>query len=447
MGIEIYPIGGYREVGKNMTAVKVDDEIVIFDMGIHLPNYIKLTEDEGDDMHVASTEELKRANAIPDDDVLYSMRSQVKAIIPSHAHLDHIGAIPHLSKNYKAPIIATPFTAAVIRAILKDDKIRIPNTIKEVSPNSTIRISDNLKVEFVNITHSTPQVAMLALHTKYGIILYANDFKFDNNPILGKKPNYEALKRLGEEGIIALIVDSLYGGAACKTPSESVAREMLRDVMLNVNSEGKTVIVTTFSSHLARLKSIIEFGKLMNRKVVFLGRSLKKYVEAGEEAQIINFSKDIEIASYGNQVKQKLQQIQARGSHKYLLVVTGHQGEPKATLSKILRGVFKLKLKPEDHVIFSSSVIPTPINQEQRSEVESRLKKMGVRIFSNIHVSGHAAREDLRDFINLTKPQNILPAHAEKEGTDGMVELCQEMGYKLEKNLFPLRNKQHLRLK
>lgn len=447
MAVEIYTIGGYGEVGKNMTAVKVDDDVVIIDMGLHLPNYIKLTEEEGEDILFVSAEDLKNARAIPNDDAIQDLRKNVKAIIPSHAHLDHVGAIPYLAGNYKCPVVATPFTAAVIRAILKDEKIRIPNQIKVVSPNSTYKVSENIKAEFVNITHSTPQASMIALHTKYGIILYANDFKFDNNPILGKKPNYEALKRMGEKGIIALVVDSLYGDAPCKTPSESVAREMLRDVMLNVNSEGKAVIVTTFSSHLARLKSIVEFGKQMKRKIVFLGRSLRKYVQAGEDAGIVKFAKDVEIAGFGKQVRNKLKLVEKRGAHKYLLVVTGHQGEPKATLAKMVRGVFKFKFHPEDHVIFSSSVIPTQINREQRAELEKQLKKKGVRIFSDIHVSGHAGREDLRDFINMTKPKSVIPAHAEKDGVSGMVELCEEMGYKKGKNVFPAKNRQRIVIK
>ncbi|MBN2111613.1 RNase J family beta-CASP ribonuclease [Candidatus Woesearchaeota archaeon] len=447
MGVEIYAVGGYNEVGKNMTAVKVDDEVIIFDMGLHLPNYIRLTEEEGEDVLFVSADDLKHANAIPNDDLIADLRKRVKAIIPTHAHLDHIGAVPYLADKYNAPILATPYTCAVLKAILKDEKIKIKNQIKTLSPNSVHKISENITVEFVNVTHSTPQVVMVALHTKYGVVLYANDFKFDNHPVLGKKPNYDALKRLGKKGILVMIVDSLYGYSASKTPSENVAREMLRDVMLGVDSKGKAVIVTTFSSHLARLKSIIEFGKQMNRKVILLGRSLRKYVGAGEEINLVNFSKDAEIAGYSKQIKKKLKQIQAKGVHKYLLVVTGHQGEPKSTLSKMVKGAFDFKFKPEDHVIFSCAIIPNEINKANRAELESKLKHLGVRIFSDIHVSGHAAREDLRDFVNLTKPKNIIPAHAEKPGVDGMIELCQEMGYKKEKNVFFVKNGQRIKIK
>src|SRR3989338_6253494 len=170
--IEICAVGGYNEVGKNMTAVKVDDEVVIFDMGIHLDPYIRYTEDE--DVHNITTAELLNVGAIPNDSVIEDWRKHVKAIIPTHAHLDHIGAIMFLSNKYKAPIICTPFTAEVIRTISTDDKITLKNKTTVLNANSTHNLTKNIKVEFINITHSTPQTVMVALHTKYGTIIYAN---------------------------------------------------------------------------------------------------------------------------------------------------------------------------------------------------------------------------------------------------------------------------------
>lgn len=444
MAIEIFAIGGYYEVGKNMTAIKVDDEIVVMDMGLHLPNYIRVTEEEmGEDPETVSEETLRKAGAVPDDSVLKKMRHMVKAIIPTHAHLDHVGAIPHISGSYNAPVIGTPYTIAVIRAILKDSRKKIKNNLITVNVNSTYQVSKNIKAEFINITHSTPQTAMVALHTKYGIVLYANDFKFDNNPVLGKKPNYEALARLGKEGVTAVITDSLYARDNRKTPSESVAREMLRDVMLGVNSKGKAVIVTTFSSHLARLRSIVEFGKQMGRRVVMIGRSLKKYVDAGQEVGLVKF-KDVKMVGFSREAKEELKKIQKKGREKYLIVVTGHQGEPKAMLSKMANKVLPWEFHPEDHVIFSSSVIPTEINQKYRGSLLNTLKKYGVRIFTDIHVSGHAGREDLRDFLHLINAKHVIPAHVEEAGENAMIELCQELGYKKEKTVHSLRNGQKL---
>lgn len=440
--MKIHTIGGYNEVGKNMTAIEIGNEAVILDMGIHLESYIRYTEDE--DIENLSTEELRRVGAIPDDSVIEDIRDKIKAIIPTHAHLDHVGAILYLSNKYNAPIICTPFTAEVIKSIIKDEKINLRNQIKVLNINSTYRLSNNIKIEFINITHSIPQVVMVALHTKDGTLVYANDFKFDNHPIIGKKPNYERLRKLGKRGVKCLIVDSTRASEPVKTPSETVAKELLRDVLLGVDSRGKAVIITTFSSHLARLKSIIEFGHKMGRKIVLLGRSLAKYVEAGENIGIIKFSGQAEIVRYGKQIKRKLRQIEKEGPEKYLLVVTGHQGEPKSTLSKMAKKELKFKFRPEDHVIFSCTIIPSEINIINRKNLEEDLNNLRVRVFRDIHVSGHAAREDLRDLINMLNPQHIIPAHGNTDMKMSLANLAVEKGYKIEKNIHILKNGENL---
>ena len=440
--IEICTVGGYNEVGKNMTAVNVDGEVVIFDMGIHLESYIKYTEDE--DIINVDPSELIKVGAVPDITKIEKWKNNVKAIIPTHAHLDHIGAVPYLSNNYDAPILGTPFTIAVLKTILKDEGILIKNKIMKLAQNSVFQLSKNLNVEFINITHSTPQTVMVALHTKYGIILYANDFKFDRFPTLGEKPNYKRLKELGKKGVLCLIVDSTYSQSCKKTPSESVAKEMLRDVLLGTGNRGKAVFVTTFSSHIARLRSIVECGKKMNRKIVFLGRSLSKYCRASESVGIAKFS-DVEIVKYRNDIKRTLGKMRKSGIGKYLVVLTGHQGEPKAALSRIVNGELGFNFEPDDHVIFSCTTIPTPTNIENRRVLEEKLKSQHVRIFTDIHVSGHAAREDSRDLIELVRPKHIIPAHGEHKMTSAMADLALEMGYK-EKDVHVMKDGQILNI-
>jgi len=426
MVVEICTLGGYNEVGKNCTAIKVDNEVIICDMGVHLEPYIKLTEDE--DLIAISAKQMTDVGAIPNLQPIKNWIKDVIAIIPTHAHLDHIGAIPFIANKFNAPIIATPFTIEVIRSITKEEKIKLNNTLKVLNPKASLKLSKNIKIEFIYMTHSTPQTVMVAIHTKYGIILYANDFKFDSTPTLGRKPNFERLKQLKGK-VLALIVDSTYAPLKQKTPSESVAKEMLREVMLGTESQGKAMIVTTFSSHLARLKSILEFGKKLNRKVVFLGRSLNKYIKAGEKVNIINFSKDAEMTKYGRDIRRKLREITKKGPEKYLLVVTGHQGEPKATLSKIAKKILPFDFYSEDEVVFSCKVIPTKTNEANREKLEEELRKFGVRIFRDVHTSGHAAREDIRDLINMVKPKNVIPAHGEIAMTSALADLAAEMGY------------------
>ena len=432
--MKLYTIGGYSEVGKNMTALEIGDDVIILDCGLYLPAIVEIQERE---QLVMNEKLLRGIGALPDDVMLENLglRNKVRAILSTHAHLDHIGAIPYIAPKYNAEVVSTPFSIEVLNTIMRDENLTIPNKITSVHPNSsyTIKGKKQYKVDFINVTHSTLQTALIAVHTNEGVILYANDFKFDNTPILGQKPNYEKLKEIAKEGVKAIIVDSLYSGEERKTPSEKIARGLLEDVLLTTSNENACIIVSTFSSHIARLKSIVDFGKQLNRKVVFLGRSLSKYVNASSRLKLQTFSRDVQICSYKNQVESVLKKI-SKNRKDYLIVCTGHQGEPGSILDRLSRNALPFTFMPQDHVVFSSRTIPTPINISNKQQVEKRLKTKGVRIFTEVHVSGHAAREDLRDFINMLQPEHIIPAHGDMQKLSSMAELASEMGYRLGKN-------------
>src|SRR3989344_1444449 len=278
MTIEILAVGGYNEVGKNMTSVKVGEDVVIFDAGVYLPPIVELHEAEkletGGKQSEPTEQKLRNIGALPHDHILDKLkwRNKVRALLIGHAHLDHVGAVPYLSHRYKADVVGTPFTIEVLKQLMQDNSQTVPNRFKIINPNSSYHVQGKKKfeVEFLNITHSTPQTAVMVLHTPQGAIVYANDYKLDNTPVLGNKPNYEAFKRLKKEGVKALIIDSLYAGSERKTPSERIARDLLEEVMLTVNNEHKGIIVSTFSSHIARLKSVVEFSKKLDRQVIFL---------------------------------------------------------------------------------------------------------------------------------------------------------------------------------
>jgi ribonuclease J len=444
--MKIYAIGGFSEVGKNMTAVEINDDVILFDCGLFLPPIVELEESE----RVYTEKRLRQIGAVPYDELLDSLglRSKVIAIIPSHAHLDHIGAIPYLAHRYNCDIIGTPFTIEVLKTLLDDEKINLKNHLKVVQPNSFCYIqgkNHKYRVDFINITHSTLQTAMIALHTNEGIVLYSNDFKFDNNPILGKKPNYDQLREIAKEGVKVMIVDSLYSGDERKTASEKVARTLLEEVLLSTNNEKAGLVVTTFSSHIARLKSIAEFGNILNRKVVFFGRSLNKYVSAATRIDMCPFRNDIELATYRKQVEKKFKKINNE-REDYMVVCTGHQGEPGSILDRLSKNKLPFYFKNQDHVVFSSSIIPTEINIENREKLDLKLKKRGVRIFNNLHVSGHAGREDLRDFITMINAEHIIPAHGSHDKTQPMITLAEEMGYKNKKNIHLLNDREKLEI-
>ncbi|MEK6885912.1 MAG: MBL fold metallo-hydrolase [Nanoarchaeota archaeon] len=442
--MDVYTIGGFNEVGKNMVVVDLGEDAFIFDCGLFLPPIVELEEKEKG----YNEKILRSIGALPNDYILdNNIPGKVRAIICSHAHLDHIGAIPYMAQRYKCPVIGTPFSMEVLKRLYEDGKQPIRNELITVHPNSNIVVqgkNTKYKIDFVNITHSTIQTSMLALHTKEGVVLYSNDFKFDNNPILGKEPNYELLGEIAKEGVKVMIVDSLYSGDERKTASEKVARALLEDTMLTTQNEKAAVVVTTFSSHIARLKSIVDFSKRLNRIPVFVGRSLSKYVTAAINVKLCPFAKEIKMASFKSQVEKYLKIVNKERS-KYVLVCTGHQAEPGSVLERISRNQLPFTLNHDDHVIFSSSVIPTTINIENRRALEEKLKKRGVRLFNNVHVSGHAGREDLRDFVNMMHAEHVIPAHGGKDKTAPMVELCNELGYKTDKNVHLMSNGQKIR--
>ena len=441
MGITITAIGGYNEVGKNCTAVNVDGKIILLDLGLHLENYINYTQDE--DILNIDKNELIKVGAVPD--ISKIDKKKVIAIVPTHAHLDHIGAIPYLGGEFDAPVIGSPYTIAVLKAIYSDERIEFKNKIKVLNPNSSIKIAKDIDIEFIHVTHSTPQTVMIAVHTKYGTIVYANDFKFDNYPVIGARPNYERLQEIGDTGnVIGLITESLYADHDMKTPSETVAKEMLKNVLEGTNNDGKAIVITTFSSHLARLKSIVEIGKKLGRKIIFVGRSLSKYVSAGEEIGLVNFSDDVEIVKYGKQITSKFKKIFKTGdASKYLFVVTGHQGESRAVLSRMARKELPFEFSKEDHIIFSCKIIPVEVNFKNRKILEDNLKKFGVRIFKDIHVSGHAGKEDLRDLLNFLRPKHVFPAHASFDLSKELADFGKTIGYD---NVHLIKNGQTYRL-
>jgi ribonuclease J len=444
--IKVIPIGGYNEVGKNMTAVQVDDEVVIFDMGFYLPKLVAFEESGGNRRNLTS-KGLTRLGAIPDDSCLDSVRDKVKAIIPGHCHLDHIGAIPYLADKYNCPVIGTPYTLEVLKSLLKDEKLRIHNNFVESVDGEKYKISKNLSVELIHVTHSTAHATLIVLHTKYGAIVYGNDFKLDNNPVLWEIPDYRRMKKVAKNGVKLLIMDTLYSDTDGKTPSEKVARELLRDAMLGTHGEGHAMIVTSFASQLARLHSAIEFGKKLNRKVVVLGRSMHKYISAAERVGLVNFSKKVEIVQYARQAEGKLRQIDKKGRDKYLILCTGNQAEPGAILTRISRGELPFKFKPNDHVIFSCKTIPVTPNIENRRIMENRLRKNKARLFTNVHSGGHIYREDMRDMVKIFQPEHLVPCQGSHDHMKGFIELGQEEGYKLGKTIHMLNNGQPIKLK
>jgi len=441
----MYAMGGVDEAGRNMMAFEVGDDIIICDMGLQLANLV-LHNDAVDKMDL---KEMIEKNIVTDPKLIEDKKEKVKAIVVSHAHLDHVGAVQYMANMFpKAPVYGTPFTIEVLKVLMKSSRsIAAPlkNKFIKVNVNSSFTLQSGLEIEFVNVTHSIPQAALIAIHTPEGVIMYANDFKFDNRPALGQRTNYQRLRELDKEGIKLLVVDSVRSNLKRKTLSEIVVKEMLRDIFIEtdiVNTQA--VIITTFASHITRLKSIVELTHELGRKLIFLGRSISKYARAAKNAGIIDFKeKNVTIAESPAEVNKWLDIIN-KNKKDYIVVCTGHQGEHNAVLSKIADGKTPLELKENDKVVFSSEVIPTQVNIEARQILDAKLETFRCKIFKDIHVSGHASREDHRDLLNMIHPKNIVPVHGEVTLKEGMIELAQELGYEEGKTLHVIPDQQVL---
>jgi len=431
--MEICTIGGYEEVGKSMTAVKIDNDVFIFDIGLYIPGVVEL-QDEGFKKYTIPG--LRRVGAIPDDRVLDKLgwTSKVRAIMISHAHLDHVGGVPYLAGRYpQATIYATPFTMKVLEAILEDEGIQLSNKKVIVQPDSTHTIKckkTNYKITFVHTTHSTIQCIFPALHTREGIFFYGMDLKFDNYPTLGKPPNYKLLKEVGQTGVKALVVDSLYSKTEKAPGGERIAANMLEEAFSKIRDPKSAFFISTFSSHIERLNNIVNLAKKTRREIIFLGRSLNKYVNCAIKVGSCPFQSKVRLIKYRKQINSFLKKVE-KDRGKYLVICTGHQAEENSMLDRIVKGETPFQFRKGDNVIFSSSVIPTPVNILARERMDSRLRKMGAKIQTDIHVHGHGSREDLRELIRLLKPKHIIPSHGSLEQETPMIDLSKEFGYKL----------------
>jgi len=436
--VKIHTIGGFSEVGKNMIAIEYEEDVFILDEGFFLPAIVSMQEKE----KIMTEGNLRSIGAIPDDFVLSKIKNKVCAQFISHAHLDHVGAVPFISDRYNAPIYASPFTARVLESLLNDNDIILKNKVYQINPNTTFYVKGKkrkYKVDFINITHSTLQCSMVAIHTPKGVIIFSGDFKLDNTPVADLKPNYKRLREIGKENVLAFIVNSLYSGSDKKTPSESLAREMLKKTMLEIEDKHQGMIITTFASHISRIKSIIDFGQELGREVVLLGRSMDKYANAAKGTGVANFLEGIKIAKYRRQVEKTLS-LAEKNKKNYILVCTGHQGEPGSILERISRKQLPFNITKKDNIIFSSSVIPSPVNIEQFGKMEARLKKDKPRIFRDVHVSGHGSEIDITEAIKILSPKHIIPYHGGIDKTKPMIEIVNGLGYKLKKHCHLLKD-------
>ncbi|MBO4246420.1 ribonuclease J [Halomicrobium sp. IBSBa] len=440
MEVEIATIGGYEEVGRQMTAVRAGDDIVIFDMGLNLSKVLIHDNVETERMHSL---DLIDMGAIPDDRVMSELEGDVKAIVPTHGHLDHIGAISKLAHRYDAPIVATPYTIELVKQQIKsEEKFGVQNDLVKMDAGGTMSIGDKNELEFVNVTHSVIDAINPVLHTPEGSVVYGLDKRMDHTPVLGDPIDMKRFREIGREGegVLCYIEDCTNAGRKGRTPSESVARRHLKDVMTSIEDYDGGIVATTFSSHIARVKSLVEFADEIGRQPVLLGRSMEKYSGTAERLDFVDFPDDLGMYGHRKSVDRTFKRIMNDGKENFLPIVTGHQGEPRAMLTRMGRGETPYELEDGDKVLFSARVIPEPSNEGQRYQSEQLLKMQGARLYDDIHVSGHLREEGHYEMLQALQPQNVIPAHQSMSGFAPYVSLCESQGYKLGRDLHATSN-------
>ena len=425
--MKISAVGGYDAVGRNMTGVTVNGETVAIDNGIRLDAF-QMYDDETYTLQKYKKSDLIDMRVIPDFDSL----KNVKAQVISHGHLDHVGALgitqPHV------PIISTHYTAEIGKKEYKN------GNYYSIDYDEFFKVSPNFRVEFVEVTHSIPKSSIVVLRTPDGTVVYACDFRFDDHSEIAKT-DYNKLRRIGSEGVHALIVESTRVSERGKTPSEKVVREKFKEIIEFI--DGGLVIATTFSTHIERIQMILDVVEKTGRIPVIIGRSMLKHTGIAEQFGLIDLPPNARVHGAGKTIKNVLKEIGGKKKNErrdYFLLVTGNQGEPQSVLPKMVNKEFLFKFQKNDSVIFCANTIPAPINETNRYILETKLESQGVRIFKNVHVSGHASREDHRKLLNLLKPDQIIPCHGDMIMRGSYAGLAAEEGYELNKNVHLVNN-------
>jgi len=326
------------------------------------------------------------------------------------------------------PVLGTPYTIEFLRKELtstRHNKYFADNNISLITCelNSTYKLSEKISIEFIEVTHSVPDSAIIVVHTPYGSVMYAVDYKFDLTPQLGNPPNFKRLEELGKKGVKCLILESLYADYDIETASEEDVKQELIETINSLDLTGKAIITSTFSSHIVRLKTLIDIGKSLNRKVCLVGRSLKTHSDIAAKVKIVNLKNDVELVSRFEDINELLENVYTN-REEYFLICTGHQGEEYSVLTRILDGWFDFSFSPKDIMIFSSSVIPTEVNQNSFNVLEKKMRKNNLQIIKDIHASGHAGLKDHKKMLQLVNPDYVIPAHAGFEKAKFISKLC-----------------------
>ena len=411
--VKLIPLGGLGEIGKNITAIEYENEIIVIDCGLSFPD----NEMYGIDL------------VIPDISYLLENREKVKGIFITHGHEDHIGALPYILKEINVPVYATKFTLSLIESKLIEFNMVSSCSLNEITLKEPIK-TEHFACEFIRTCHSIADSCSLAITTPQGVIFHTGDFKIDYTPVDGEVIDLQRISEIGKRRVLLLMADSTNATREGFTISETIIGQNL--TRLFRNAKGR-VIVATFSSNVHRVQQVINSSITYGRKVAFSGRSMEKISQIAMDLGYLKVPKNTII---------KLDDIHKYPDNKVTIITTGSQGEPMSALSRIASGNHKkIALKERDYIIISAS--PIPGNTKLITKLIDVLISKGAEVIydamEEVHVSGHACREELKLIHSLIKPKYFVPVHGEYRHLKEHAELAKSLGMD-EKNIFLLDN-------
>ncbi len=397
------PLGGLGEFGMNMMALRYGEDILAIDAGLMFPE----------------TELLGVDVVIPDITYLKQNRG-VRALLLTHAHEDHIGAVPYVLPDLNCPVYGTRFTLALVRKKLEEHGLLEKADLREISPGMTVTLGP-FEVEFVHVTHSTIECVALAIRTPLGIVIHTGDFKVDPTPVDGQSFDLHRFARYGQEGVLALFADSTNAERPGYTPSERAVRPRLEELF---RAAPKRVVISCFSSSVHRIQQVIDIATEQGRKVAFIGRSM------GDNVEIAHSLNKLHIPD-GSVVRP--QDIKAFDPRRIVILASGSQAEPMSALSRIAVDNHRLlELQENDTVILSARIIPG--NEKAISRMIDHLFRRRVLVYyesgrsAPIHVSGHASQEEMKLLLNLVRPKYFVPIHGEYRQLFQHASLARQVG-------------------
>jgi len=410
--LSVIPLGGVEEIGLNMTVFEYNNDIIVIDVGLMFPEEDMLGVDF----------------VIPDFSYLFDNKEKIRGIILTHGHEDHTGALPFLLKGIDVPVYGTPLTLGMVREKLREHNLDNARLVS-VKPREVIQLGEFL-TEFVRVTHSIVDGVGIGITTPLGLIVHTGDFKLDPTPVDGRLMDFQRFAEYGEKGTLLLLSDSTNAEKGGFTFSEKEVRRVFEDIFSN--SEGR-IIIATFASNIHRIQQAIDVAVKYGRRVILCGKSIVSNAQIALDLGYLKIPRDTWL---------RLEDLNKLKDNEVVVITTGSQGEPMSVLSRIATGEHKhIMIKEGDTVILSAKMIPG--NERSIGKIINHLFRQGAHVIyekvSEVHVSGHASKEELKLMLNLVKPKYFMPIHGEYRHLVYHAMLAKKLDIPKE-NIFILRN-------